>query len=170
LTATIRLPLAQDESQQMVPGQRASIGATAASSQIGNGTTLTGRRLIIVEDEPLLAMDLESSLIDMGCEVAGSAGTIDAARSLVAKASCDAALLDINLAGHSVDELAAALTRRKIPFAFVTGYGRAGVPKAFRDAPVLGKPFNDDQLRAVLERLLQPRPGIVQLRPAQRLS
>jgi DNA-binding LytR/AlgR family response regulator len=155
--------------QQIVPGKQTPIGATEASPQLEARTLLSGRRLIIVEDEPLLAMDLETSLLDMGCAVAGSAGTIEEARALVEGASCDAALLDINLAGHPVDELAAVLTRRKIPFAFVTGYGRPGVPKAFRDAPVLGKPFSNDQLHAILERLLQPAPGVVQLKQSHRL-
>jgi len=127
-------------------------------------TMLDGKQVIVIEDEPLLSMDLESSLMDIGCEVSGVAGTIEEGRLLVARTNCDAALLDVNLAGHPVDELAAALTRKNIPFAFVTGYGRSALPAGFRDALVLGKPFSDDQLRAVLERLLHPAAGVVQLR------
>jgi FixJ family two-component response regulator len=54
--------------------------------------------------------------------------------------------LDANLHGRSVDEIAAALTRRKIPFVFITGYGRIGLPTSFQQAPVLPKPVSDEQL------------------------
>ncbi len=130
--------------------------------------SLCGRRIIIVEDEPLVAMDLESMLTSAGCDVVGSAGTLDAARLLVAQARCDAALLDVNLAGQSVDELAAALTQKNIPFAFVTGYGREGIPPGFRDAVLLNKPFGQNQLLAVMDLLLHQSAAVVQLRPKSR--
>ena len=166
VTGRIRLPLPQ-ESEPRFERQGPSREARAAwtnEQTSSQSTGLSGKRIILIEDEPLLAMDLESSLTDIGCEVSGSAGTIEAGKLLVAAANCDAALLDVNLAGNPVDELAAALNRRNIPFAFVTGYGRAGLPAAFRDALVLAKPFNDDQLRAVLEQLLQPSTAVVQFR------
>ena len=166
MTASIRLPLPQQEKQRTGGGKHAPGGANEPSvpEKSSQRTRLDGKRVIVIEDEPLLSMDMESSLTDMGCEVSGSAGTIVEARMLVARTSCDAALLDVNLAGHPVDELAAALTRKNIPFAFVTGYGRSALPPGFRDALVLGKPFNDDQLRAVLERLLHPAADVVQMR------
>jgi CheY-like chemotaxis protein len=108
---------------------------------------------MIVEDEPLVAMDLESILTAEGCNVVGIAGTVDKARALIAQARCDAALVDVNLAGHPVDELATALTQRNIPFAFVTGYARQAAPGGFQNAPLLNKPFSQDQLLAVLESL-----------------
>jgi PAS domain S-box-containing protein len=132
--------------------------------QLANQSQLQGKRIIIIEDEPLVALDVESSLIAGGCELIGSAGTVDTARALVAGAECDAALLDVNLAGHPVDELAAALTQRNIPFAFVTGYGREALPRRFRDALILKKPFSQEQLLAVLEALLYPAPGVVPFR------
>ena len=160
---TMRLPLPQEDNEQNVTLKRlpAEGARTVATSSVSR---LSGKRVMVVEDEPLLSMDLESTLRDMGCEVAGSAGTIEEARSLVARADCDAALLNVNLAGHPVDELAAALTRKNIPFAFVTGYGRSGVPAGFREGLVLDKPFNETQLRAVLERLLHPGGDVVQFR------
>jgi PAS domain S-box-containing protein len=165
MTANIGLPLPQEEKEAIA--RRKHVPADVSEPLVPDNpsrTKLDGKRVIVIEDEPLLSMDLESSLMDIGCEVSGSAGTIEEGRLLVARTSCDAALLDVNLAGHPVDELAAALTRKNIPFAFVTGYGRSALPAGFRDALVLGKPFSDDQLRTVLERLLHPAAGVVQLR------
>jgi CheY-like chemotaxis protein len=126
--------------------------------------TLDGKRIIVIEDEALVLMELESSLADAGCEVVGAAGTLEDARVLSAQAACDAALLDANLGGHRVDELAAILTRRNIPFAFVTGYGRDGLPETFRDATVLNKPYGQADLIAVVQSLVHQRPGVLPLR------
>jgi DNA-binding response OmpR family regulator len=126
--------------------------------------TLRGKRVLVVEDEPLLSMDMEASLTEVGCEVRGPAGTLQKAKQLIASLDCDAALLDANLAGESVEELAAALTQRNIPFAFVTGYGREALPQGFREAAVLGKPFSKDQLRSVVQSLLYRDADVVQLR------
>ena len=115
---------------------------------------LRGKRIVVVEDEPLVSMELESCLQAAGCEVVGPVGRLDRARSLIADAVCDAALIDANLAGERVDELAAVLARRGVPFAFVTGYGRDALPDAFRQAIVLSKPFSQEGLIAVVERLL----------------
>ena len=67
-----------------------------------------------------------------------------------------------------MDELAAALTKKNIPFAFVTGYGREGVPRGFQDAVLLKKPFSQDQLLAVMELLVYKAAAVVQLRPKNR--
>src|SRR3954471_4793140 len=130
-------------------------------------STLQGKRIMVIEDEPLVAMDLESNLVAAGCEIAGSVGTIEKARALIANTECDAALIDANLAGYPVDELAAALTQKNIPFAFVTGYGRMALPLGFRDALLLNKPFGQEQLLAVMEVLLYRNPGVAQLRQKQ---
>jgi two-component sensor histidine kinase len=126
--------------------------------------TLKNKRILIVEDEPIIAMDMESCLIEAGCEIAGSAGSLEKAKQLVAEADCDAALLDSNLSGERVDELAAILTRRNIPFAFVSGYGRESLPEGFREAILLRKPFTLEQVRTVVETLLYRGPDIIQFR------
>jgi PAS domain S-box-containing protein len=126
--------------------------------------SLDGRRILVIEDEPLVAMDLESTLAAAGCKVVGPAGTLEQAKALVADARYDAALVDVNLAGEPVDELAAALTQKNCPFAFVTGHGREGLPRGFQEAPVLGKPFSQDQLLAAVGLLLHQRAGVVPLR------
>jgi PAS domain S-box-containing protein len=134
---------------------------------LGDEPSLKGKRVLIVEDEPLVAMDLESSLTAAGCEVMGTAGTLREARALCADAQCDAALVDVNLGGQPVDELAAALTKRNIPFAFVTGYGRDALPQGFRDAVVLTKPFEQTGLVATVELLVYQAAGVIPLRRKQ---
>src|SRR5690606_36623500 len=107
--------------------------AAAESEEVGSRhDSLYGKRILIVEDEPLVAMDMAASLVAAGCEVAGPAGNLRDAKRLVADADFDAALLDANLAGSPVDELAAALARLEIPFAFATGYGQESLLSGFR--------------------------------------
>jgi PAS domain S-box-containing protein len=167
LTSQIKMPLPQDVRSSLEQAVAATNGEDRASS-FSTPASLHGRRIIIIEDEPLVAMDLECSLTAAGCDVIGSAGTLDAARLLISQGRCDAALLDVNLAGHPVDELAAALTQKKVPFAFVTGYGREGIPQGFRDAVLLKKPFNQAQLLAAMELLFRQSADVVQLRPKSR--
>jgi CheY-like chemotaxis protein len=144
---------------------KAEAGALLRS--LDDKQSLKGKRVMVIEDEPLVAMDLDSCLIAAGCEVVGTAGTLADARALCAGAQCDAALLDVNLGGQPVDELAAALTKRSIPFAFVTGYGREALPTGFRDAVVLAKPFDQTGLVATVELLLYQAEGVVSLRRKQ---
>ena len=163
----IRMPL--PETPQATIASRAgplqSANAPALLQAQDDQHNLKGKRILVIEDEPLVAMDLESTLVAAGCEVIGPAGTLEMARMLVADADCDAALVDVNLAGHPVDELATALTKKNCPFAFVTGYGREALPRGFREAVVLSKPFGQDHLLAVVEVLLYQGAGVVQLRP-----
>lgn len=107
---------------------------------------LAGRRFLVIEDEPLVVLDLVAGLEEAGAEIVGSAGTIEEALQLIDGTSMDVALLDANLRGRPVDSVAAALTRKKVPFVFVTGYGQQSLPRAFSTAPMLAKPFNQEQL------------------------
>jgi PAS domain S-box-containing protein len=134
------------------------------SHDLNGDSPLKGKRVIIIEDEPLVSMDLEANLTGAGCEVIGFAGTLNRAKALVGSADCDVALLDANLAGHSVEELAAMLTQRSIPFAFVTGYERETLPSGFRDAVVLKKPASLNELIATVEMLVYRPTSVVQMR------
>jgi PAS domain S-box-containing protein len=118
---------------------------------------LQGRRVLVVEDEPLIAMEIEENLSASGCDVVGPAPTVGAARRLIESSRLDAALVDANLAGTAVDDVCADLTRGGVPFAFCTGYGREGLPAGYDDAPVLAKPFGPDQLLEMVRRLLAGR-------------
>ena len=86
----------------------------------------------MVEDEPLIAMDIEERLLAAGGDVIGPAATRRPRARLIAEAAPDAALLDANLAGSRVDDLAVELRRRRIPFAFATGFGRESLPRDVR--------------------------------------
>jgi DNA-binding response OmpR family regulator len=168
VTCQIRLPLpdlqrgTEDRFASHPLGRRGSMLEPAAAPP-----GLMGKWVLVVEDEPLLAMDIEGILTDAGCNVIGPAGNVDQAKRLLKDQQCDAALLDANLAGQSVDELAALLTHRKVPFAFVTGHGRDALPRGHRDAILLGKPFRRDEIRSVLEVLCYRGTGstVVQLQP-----
>jgi DNA-binding LytR/AlgR family response regulator len=109
-------------------------------------------------------MELESALTARGCEIVGTAGTLEKAKALVERVDCDVAILDLNLSGRSVVEVAAKLTQRNTPFAFVSGYGREALPQGFQDTLVVKKPVNNDELVAAIERLTYKTPGVIQLR------
>jgi len=166
LTYEIKLPL--PETARPSAGIDASAPKTSRGpsllAQPDNRRALQGKRILVIEDEPLVAMDVESTLATAGCEVVGPAATLERAKLLIEESDCDAVLLDVNLAGQPVDELATLLTRKNRPFAFVTGYGREALPSGFRGAVVLGKPFGADQLLATVEVLLYQPASVVQFR------
>ena len=113
---------------------------------------MNGPRVLLVEDEGLVAMMVEDMLSDMGCEVAASMARVrDTLEWLEKGEALDGALLDVNLGGgEKVFPVAEALAARHIPFAFTTGYGDvSGSP--FPNAPVLGKPMQRRNLALVLK-------------------
>ena len=101
-----------------------------------------------------IAMLLEDMLQDLGYEVVGPAGRLAAAIALAEGEALDGAILDVNLAGEPIYPVVEALVRRNVPFVFSTGYGSAGVEPAFRDRPVLQKPFAQADLEAKLRGAL----------------
>jgi CheY-like chemotaxis protein len=112
-------------------------------------------RILVVEDEALVAFALEELLGDFGYEVAGLAANVRTALKLVAAERIDAAILDVNLGSETVDPVAAALVAAGVPFVFTTGYTSASaLPQGFRDRPVLNKPYQPEALRDALARLL----------------
>jgi PAS domain S-box-containing protein len=115
---------------------------------------LAGRRFLVVEDEALVALDLAYSLEHAGAEVAPPVGTEKEALEIIENGDFDGALLDANLHGRSVNEIAAALTRRNIPFVFITGYGPQGLRTSFEHATILAKPVSDQQLLEAVVRLV----------------
>jgi two-component SAPR family response regulator len=114
-------------------------------------------RVLVVEDQMLLALALTSLLEDIGCEAVGPVAQVVTALPIVMKEPLDAALLDIRLADESVEPIVAILIRRGIPFAFVTGHARDQIPIALRDRPYVGKPFTDSEIKTVMRELLKGR-------------
>jgi DNA-binding NarL/FixJ family response regulator len=114
---------------------------------------LRGRRVMIVEDEMLVAMELETLLAEQGCAVVGPAPTADRALALLGEGLPDAAILDVNLNGHTAVPVAAALTAQGVPFLLATGYSHA-LQAELKGAPRVDKPVNHDQLVRTLTHLL----------------
>ncbi|HEY2658382.1 MAG TPA: response regulator [Caulobacteraceae bacterium] len=109
-------------------------------------------RLLVVEDEALIALTLEDMLFNLGCTVVGVAGTAARAMALAADRSLpiDGAILDVNLGGETVYPAAQRLMCRGVPFVFCTGYGKAGIAAEFAHVPTLDKPYFEDQLRELI--------------------
>jgi DNA-binding NarL/FixJ family response regulator len=114
---------------------------------------LRGRRIMIVEDEMLVAMELEALLAEQGCAVIGPAPTADRALALLAEGLPDAAILDVNLNGQTATPVAAALRAQNVPFLLATGYSQS-LQVELKDTPRVDKPVNHERLVRVLTQLL----------------
>jgi CheY-like chemotaxis protein len=110
-------------------------------------------RILIVEDEMLVAMNIEDMLLESGHEVAGIASRLEPALALAQDGCFDVAMLDVNLAGDRSFPVADLLIARGIPFLFATGYGVDGIEEKYRDRPVLQKPFRARELADAVEAL-----------------
>ena len=118
---------------------------------------LGGRRILLVEDEVIVALGIEDMLSDLRCTVEGPAYSVEAGREFAAREHVEAAVLDINLGGAVSEPIARILAERGIPFCFSTGYGSAALPTGFGDRPVLQKPYTKAQLAEVLLGLVGSR-------------
>jgi CheY-like chemotaxis protein len=119
-------------------------------------------RILLVEDETLIAMDLEAALRRRGCEVVGPFASVDQAVPAVAAATghrrLDGAILDVNLGDHElVFPVADALAERGVPFVFITGYDRETLPPAHRGRPAVNKPYREAELIRTLARAVAER-------------
>jgi DNA-binding response OmpR family regulator len=114
-------------------------------------------KILLVEDDALIAMEMEERLTELGYVVLGPAATVAAAEAAVAAERPDAALLDANLAGCSSVGLGEALKRQGVRVAFCTGYDEIrDLPAHMADAPILTKPVSDQILVATLRELMAP--------------
>jgi CheY-like chemotaxis protein len=115
-------------------------------------------RLLLVEDEALIALMLEDMVEGLGCAVTGLAPRVALGVAMAETGHFDAAILDVNVAGENVEPVAERLAAKGVPFIFATGYGEAGVPLRYRDRPVVAKPFRPDQLEAAINKAVGIRP------------
>jgi DNA-binding response OmpR family regulator len=111
-------------------------------------------RVLIIEDEPLLAENLRTELFDAGFEVVGVAGRVEKALKLIAEIPCDIAIVDANLAGLTAAPAAAALVARKLPFVVLSGFAPSQLPEEFASAVFVQKPYRFDQLLGEVHAML----------------
>ena len=116
-----------------------------------SGDDFRGRRILVIEDEYMLADELRSELEREGAVVIGPAGRLDTAFQLLeSEDRIDLAILDVNLGGDDVFPVAETLERRKVPFVFTTGYDASTVPTKFSNVPICNKPVDMRKLRELL--------------------
>ena len=118
--------------------------------------SLTGRRVIVVEDEYFLADDLAQAVAQLGAEVIGPVPTREEALALLAAAGrIDLAVLDINLEDKAVFPVADSLAEQGVPFLFATGYDQASIPARYQHVPRWEKPFDPQALAQVLPAFMR---------------
>jgi DNA-binding response OmpR family regulator len=110
-----------------------------------------GRSILIVEDEPLIAMMLEDFLGSLGHEVRGTCDSVQCALDEVEKGGFDLAILDVNLTGENVWPVASRLREKNVPFVIATGGHVDPPPPEFRDAPVIEKPYTVDRVTPAID-------------------
>lgn len=116
------------------------------------------RRVLVVEDELMVAMGIEMILSEAGWDVVGPVGRYDDAIEAARSGQTDIAVLDVNLRGVEVFPVADMLAARNIPFAFLTGYGRETIPQRFSGRTVLPKPFRAEKLLQTVSGLAADHP------------
>lgn len=121
---------------------------------MGAGSAHNKPRILIVEDQTLLALRVADIVEEMGYEAIGPVASVSAGLPLALREDIDAALLDIHLIDQTVKPIADVLERRAISFAFMTAYTRAHLPATHRGRPFLCKPFTDEQLRMAVRLLI----------------
>jgi CheY-like chemotaxis protein len=133
----------------------------AAEEGAGAARSPEGLRVLVLEDEALIALQLVETLRRAGCEVVGPVATIAQAAEHLRGGAVDAAILDVNLAGERSYPVADILAAKKVPFAFCTGYaGATDLPERFAGVPTIAKPFAEKELAVLLRRFTAPRrPG-----------
>jgi CheY-like chemotaxis protein len=121
--------------------------------------SLDGLRVLVVEDELLVAMVVENILGHAGCLVVGPFRQVRKAIEAARMEAIDIALLDVNLAGERVFPVAEVLAQRGVPFVFMTGYGPGVLPAQYADRPMVGKPFKAPDLIDRLSNALCAHPA-----------
>ena len=123
--------------------------------------SLCGRRVLVAEDDPLIAAELHETLSDLGAEVVGPVPTVRAAMAALEAGPPDVAVLDVDLRDASSAPIVDLLRAASVPHVLVTGYSRDLLDHScLRDAPILSKPVRRRELIAILERALACIPGL----------
>ena len=116
-------------------------------------SALAGKRILVVEDEVLIAVMVTDMLAGLGATIVGPATTIEGGLSLAGSETFDAAVLDVNVRGERIDPIADLLVARGIPMVFATGYGVAVIAER-RNASVIDKPYTQERLASALAQAM----------------
>jgi DNA-binding NtrC family response regulator len=116
---------------------------------------LKGRRILLVEDSPVISDATGMMLEDMGCDLVGPAATMAPALVLAEEEKLDAAVVDINIRGGKAYNLLTVLARRNVPFLLTSGYADWSMPDEWRERPRLTKPYNEQELQRAVADLLE---------------
>jgi PAS domain S-box-containing protein len=147
-TALASAPVAAEQAEE-APVHVTRSGASGGPPRPAQPVRIEGLKVLIVEDALLLALELEAGLAEAGAEIVGSAGDLEEAQRMTGL-DIDAAVLDANLNGESVQPVADALAARGVPFVFATGYGDDKIMPQNFTAPVIRKPYDVTQVVAAL--------------------
>jgi CheY-like chemotaxis protein len=128
--------------------------STKAAGGIGK-TGVAGRKILVVEDSPVVGPFTADLLAELGCKVIGPAPNMAAARELIEAAEFDAALMDIHIRGERVFPLCDMLEIKGVPFVFTSGYADWQMPDKWRDRPRLQKPYKLHQIEEALKAILE---------------
>lgn len=160
LNCLIAFPLDRQSAatvEDAVPDRHAVASASADRTLSPSGKSSNETRILIIEDESLLAMELKEFLQAAGYKIVGPFSDLARATEAAHREPIDLAVLDSNLNGEMVYPLADELSAQGVPFIFVTGYGAPNLPERFRSAPRVSKPFDPAALINALQRLFTPR-------------
>jgi len=128
--------------------------------RVSGKAPLHGRRILVVEDSPVVGPFTAELLSDLGCTVIGPAPNMAAARELLdGEAEIDAAMMDVHIRGERVFPLCDALDAKGVPFLLTSGYADWQMPDKWGDRPRLAKPYTIDQVEEALAALLEPAKG-----------
>ena len=116
-------------------------------------------RVLVVEDEMLVAVMLEGMIAELGHQPVGTAAGFDHALAMAQRQTFDFAILDVNLDGQEIYPVAAVLAARGIPFAFCTGYGQRRLPEPYRGRPILQKPIQRGDLEKIVSQICASEHG-----------
>ena len=125
-----------------------------SSTELSLDADLKGRRILLVEDSPVVGPFTAEILGDLGFEVVGPAPNMAAARKLVEGEPIDAAIMDVHIRGERVFPLCDALEARNVPFVLTSGYADWQMPDKWEDRPRLNKPYTIGEIEDALDGLL----------------
>jgi two-component sensor histidine kinase len=155
---TVPMPLAPPSTTQHEQAAAAPSDKRRRANAIDRtDTSVLGKRILVVEDEALVSVELVDSLTMYGIEAIGPSASVEDAMEVIGSTTLDGALVDANLNGRAVHEITAALVRCNIPFALVTGYTREDLPKSFREYPLVAKPCTGPRVIEAIQRMLSVR-------------